>query len=114
VSHNSINKSNLRINDFLEPVTDLRSLHRAKFDPDSPLFQRAAANLQIDRIDIVKRKLKDFKREVVLEQPENETNEELVNDLAKIKYNYHISAFRDSINDIIEERDKLKYEETVR
>ena len=64
----SINKSaNFRVNDFLEPVQDLRHVHRFKFDPDSPLFTQACANLQVDRRDIIRRKLKDFKAEVMLE-----------------------------------------------
>ena len=35
----SMNKSSvIRLNDFLEPVQDLRHVHRFKYDPDSPLF----------------------------------------------------------------------------
>ena len=113
-SGNEHSKSNIRLNDFLEPVQDLRHIHRFKFDPESPLFAQAAANLQVSMHDIVRKRIKDFRREVLIEQPESETNPQLVNELATIKYNYHISSFKDTINDIIEERDRIKYDNRIR
>ena len=108
-----MSRSNIRINDYLEPVSDIRQIHKIKFDPDSPLFARAVANLQVDSSEIAKKRLKDFKEEVALEQPESETNAELILEMAQIRYNYHLNAFKDAINDIMEERDKLKLEQRM-
>ena len=33
--------------------------------------------------------------------------------MAQIRYNYHLNAFKDAINDIMEERDKLKLEQRM-
>ena len=74
------------------------------------MFAQACINLQVAKKDIIRKKLKDFKREVLLEQPESETNQQLINELATIRYNYHLTSFKDTINDLIEERDKLKLE----
>ena len=51
----------------MEPVSDVRQIHKIKFDPDSPLFARAVSNLQVDSSEIAKKRLKDFKEEVALE-----------------------------------------------
>ena len=34
-------------------------------------------------------------------------------EMAQIRYNYHLNAFKDAINDIMEERDKLKLEQRM-
>ena len=95
-------------------MSDIKQLHKIKFDPDSPLFAKAVINLQVDSAEIAKKKLRDFKQEIALEQPESETNQELIHELAQIRYNYHLNAFKDAINDIMEERDKLKLEQRVK
>ena len=68
----------LSMNDYLQPVTELRQIKRLKFDPDSPRFNEACERLQIDKQDIAKKKLADFERQLKDERPEEEHNSVLI------------------------------------
>ena len=61
--------------------------------------------------DIEKRKLQDFEDQIRNERPEDEQNPTLIRELAMIRYNYHLTTFKEVFNDVIEERRHIIKEE---
>ena len=106
-------REKLGFNDFLHPITEIRQIRRLKFEPESPRFAQACQRLQIDMKDITKRRLADFEAQIRDEKPEEDQNPTLIRELAMIRYNYHLTTFKEVFNDIIEERKHIIKEEFV-
>ena len=106
-------KEKLGFNDFLHPITEIRQIRRLKFEPDSPRFAQACQRLQIDMKDITKTRLADFEAQIRDEKPEEDQNPTLIRELAMIRYNYHLTTFKEVFNDVIEERKHIIKEEFV-
>ena len=100
-----------RINDFLTKVTDLKDIKRIKFDMESPRFNRARLNLNIEVHDLIRKKFSQFKDDVLNEQPKLINEPAMVKDLANIRYSYHCNTFKESFNDILDERKRICDEE---
>ena len=54
-----------RINDKLAKVNDLKDIKQLRFDMDSPRFERARNNLNIEKSDLIRKKLNFYKKEVL-------------------------------------------------
>ena len=109
----SPSKDKIGINDFLHPITEIRQIRRLKFEPESPRFAQACQRLKIDMKDIEKRRLADFEAQIRDEKPEEDQNPALIRELAMIRYNYHLTTFKEVFNDVIEERKHIIKEEFI-
>ena len=63
--------------------------------------------------DIEKRRLADFEAQIRNEKPEEDQNPTLIRELAMIRYNYHLTTFKEVFNDVIEERKHIMKEEFI-
>ena len=48
------------------------------------------------------------------EKPEEDQNNQLIRELATIRYNYYLTTFKETFNDVIEERQRIEKEERNR
>ena len=64
--------------------------------------------------DITKKRLQDFEAQVRNEKPEEDQNNQLIRELATIRYNYYLTTFKETFNDVIEERQRTEKEERNR
>ena len=102
------------MNDYLNPITEIRQIKRLKFDIESPRFQDACKRLQIDQSDLKKKKLADFEAIVRNDRPEDESNPALIRELASIKYNYYLTTFKEVFNDVLDERRRIAKDQRTR
>lgn len=63
--------------------------------------------------DITKKRLADFEAQIRNEKPEEDQNPTLIRELAMIRYNYHLTTFKEVFNDVIEERKHIIKEEFI-
>ena len=64
--------------------------------------------------DISRKRLQDFEAKVRNEKPEEDQNNQLIRELATIRYNYYLTTFKETFNDVIEERQRIEKEERNR
>lgn len=55
--------------------------------------------------------MSDFEAQIRNERPEDEQNSTLIRELAMIRFNYHLTTFKEVFNDVIEERRHIVKEE---
>ena len=57
--------------------------------------------------DIKKKRLSEFEAQIRNEKPEEEQNPVLIKELATIRFNYYLTTFKETFNDVIEERRQI-------
>ena len=84
---------------IVKPILDIRMLKRIQWDIDSPRFKEAQLSLGYKDEDLI------LRPKTLFEDSENQ--------IAKFKYQHHLTRLRCNLNEIVEERNRIINKEDI-